>query len=206
MPAAVQKNKIARVPGKRAIRAQLDCIAGSVDFDTSQRSAAFLRFVVTEALAADPGVAEVSDPVVSTDGGVALWQVVPTSGPADPATEELVDRLRADPTELNSLYKDLLIGVTKFFRDQDAFARLQQEVVAAMKAQAKDNRYNFPYLRDRTQETAATFGAAATPDVFLFDQDRRLRYRGRIGECLAKPDVRQEKARRHFPPRPVKGL
>ena len=51
---------------------------------------------VTEALAADQSVAEVSDPVVSTDGGVALWQVVPTTGPADPATEELVERLRED--------------------------------------------------------------------------------------------------------------
>ncbi len=51
---------------------------------------------VTEALAADPGVATVSPPVVSTDGGVAVWQLVPTTGPADPATQALVDRLRAD--------------------------------------------------------------------------------------------------------------
>ena len=31
-----------------------------------------------------------------------------------------VERLREDPGELNALYRDLLIGVTKFFRDQDA--------------------------------------------------------------------------------------
>ncbi len=48
------------------------------------------------AIAADPGVAEVSDPVVSTDGGVAIYEVTPASGPADPATEELVFRLRAE--------------------------------------------------------------------------------------------------------------
>jgi putative drug exporter of the RND superfamily len=51
---------------------------------------------VTEALARDPGVEEVTGPVVSTDGGVAVWQVVPTTGPADPATEELVQRLRGE--------------------------------------------------------------------------------------------------------------
>ncbi len=51
MPAGVQRGQIARIPGKRAIRAQLDRIAGSGDFDTSQRSVDFLRFVVTEALA-----------------------------------------------------------------------------------------------------------------------------------------------------------
>ncbi len=51
---------------------------------------------VTDALGADPGVLDVTDPVVSTDGGVALWQLVPTTGPADPGTQQLVDRLRAE--------------------------------------------------------------------------------------------------------------
>lgn len=40
-----------------------------------------------------------------------------------------VDRLRGDQGELNSLYRDLLIGVTKSFRDQDAYARLDREVL-----------------------------------------------------------------------------
>lgn len=51
---------------------------------------------VTAALARDPGVEDVTGPVVSTDGGVAVWQVVPTTGPADPATEGLVLRLRGE--------------------------------------------------------------------------------------------------------------
>lgn len=40
-----------------------------------------------------------------------------------------VERLREDPSELNALYRDLLIGVTKFFRDQDAYTRLDQEIL-----------------------------------------------------------------------------
>jgi two-component system CheB/CheR fusion protein len=40
-----------------------------------------------------------------------------------------VDQLRGDPRELSSLYEDLLIGVTRFFRDEDAFAVLEQHVI-----------------------------------------------------------------------------
>jgi len=40
-----------------------------------------------------------------------------------------VDQLRTDPDELNALYQDLLIGVTQFFRDPEAFDRLESEVI-----------------------------------------------------------------------------
>jgi two-component system CheB/CheR fusion protein len=40
-----------------------------------------------------------------------------------------VAQLRADPRELSSLYEDLLIGVTRFFRDEKAFETLEQKVI-----------------------------------------------------------------------------
>jgi two-component system CheB/CheR fusion protein len=40
-----------------------------------------------------------------------------------------VEQLRSDPRELNSLYEDLLIGVTRFFRDDDAFEILEQRII-----------------------------------------------------------------------------
>jgi len=43
--------------------------------------------------------------------------------------DDYVARLREDPKELNSLYKDLLIGVTKFFRDAEAYQRLAADVL-----------------------------------------------------------------------------
>ena len=43
--------------------------------------------------------------------------------------EEYVERIRTDRLELNNLYKDLLIGVTKFFRDPKAFERIAKEVI-----------------------------------------------------------------------------
>ncbi len=39
------------------------------------------------------------------------------------------ERLSHDPGELSALYKDLLIGVTRFLRDREAFERLEKEVV-----------------------------------------------------------------------------
>lgn len=43
--------------------------------------------------------------------------------------DEYVALLNEDSTELNDLYKDLLIGVTKFFRDPEAFSVLENEVI-----------------------------------------------------------------------------
>jgi len=42
--------------------------------------------------------------------------------------------------------------------------------------------YTFPYLYDKTQEVAKAFGAACTPDFFLFDRDRQLVYRGQMDD------------------------
>ena len=48
---------------------------------------------------------------------------------------------------------------------------------------AEDKAFDYPYLYDGDdQTTAMAYGAVATPHVFIFDQDRKLRYRGRIDE------------------------
>ncbi len=50
-----------------------------------------------------------------------------------------------------------------------------------MKIRSKQKKYNFPYLYDgATQATANAYGPVATPHVFIFDQQRKLRYQGRI--------------------------
>ena len=48
---------------------------------------------------------------------------------------------------------------------------------------ARDHEFNFPYLYDgETQEVSRAFGVTATPQLFLFDADRVLRYVGRIDD------------------------
>jgi peroxiredoxin len=47
---------------------------------------------------------------------------------------------------------------------------------------ARQHRFAFPYLYDETQETAKAYGAACTPDLYLFDQNRRLVYHGQFDD------------------------
>lgn len=52
-----------------------------------------------------------------------------------------------------------------------------------MKIRAKDKKYPMPYLYDGDkQETAIAYGPTTTPHVFIFDNQRKLRFCGRIDE------------------------
>jgi len=52
-----------------------------------------------------------------------------------------------------------------------------------MKIRVKDKQYNFPYLYDgETQEVSLQYGPVATPHVFIFDENRKLAYTGRIDD------------------------
>jgi two-component system CheB/CheR fusion protein len=50
-----------------------------------------------------------------------------------------LEQLRTDPRELNSLYEDLLIGVTRFFRDEDAFSVLAERVITELVERSAPN-------------------------------------------------------------------
>jgi len=57
---------------------------------------------------------------------------------------------------------------------EDSPAKMAQEV--------REAGYIFPYLYDETQAVAKAYGAACTPDFFLFDGARRLVYRGQFDD------------------------
>ena len=54
---------------------------------------------------------------------------------------------------------------------RDSFEAMKERVL-------RDGGWTMPYLRDESQEVARAYGAKTTPDVFVLDADRRLRYRG----------------------------
>ncbi|MGK9475258.1 thioredoxin family protein [Melioribacter sp. OK-6-Me] len=56
-----------------------------------------------------------------------------------------------------------------------------------MKIRAEKKKFNFPYLRDETQETARAYGATHTPEIFLFDKKRELRFHGKIDDNWQEP-------------------
>jgi len=64
-----------------------------------------------------------------------------------------------------------------------------------MKIRAKERGFKFPYLYDgQAQKVSRAYGVQATPHVFIFDQDRKLRYVGRIDDSEVK-EVHKQFAR-----------
>ena len=55
-----------------------------------------------------------------------------------------------------------------------------QDGPEGLRKQAERNGWHFPYLHDREQALAIAFRAACTPDLFLFDREHRLAYRGQL--------------------------
>jgi peroxiredoxin len=53
---------------------------------------------------------------------------------------------------------------------------------AKMAVEVKSAGYIFLYLYDETQSVAKAYRAACTPDIFLFDKDQRLVYRGQFDD------------------------
>ncbi len=102
-------------------------------------------------------------------------------------------------------YEDRIIQLTKDYRDKGAAVvaimpndpkaiRLDElgytdlsDSFEEMKIRAKEKHFNFPYLYDgETQSVAKAYGPVATPHVFIFDKERKLRYHGRIDD-VEKP-------------------
>ena len=59
-----------------------------------------------------------------------------------------------------------------------------------MKEDAEKYGYPFPYLFDETQEVAKAYKAACTPDLFLFDENHKLYYRGQFDDARPKNDIK----------------
>lgn len=57
-----------------------------------------------------------------------------------------------------------------------------------MKRRAEEKGFNFPYLRDEDQSVAKAFDATHTPEIFLFDKERKLVFHGKIDDNWQEPD------------------
>jgi peroxiredoxin len=103
--------------------------------------------------------------------------------PTAQAYEERIKQLAAD-------YKDRGVAVVAVSPNDAAAVRLDElgftdvgDSLEDMKIRARDNDFNFPYLYDGdTQSMSQAYGPVATPHVFLFDRDRKLRFCGRIDD------------------------
>ena len=56
-----------------------------------------------------------------------------------------------------------------------------------MVERARERGFQFPYLRDESQEVALAYGALRTPHFYVFDAERQLRYTGRMDDNPRNP-------------------
>ncbi len=89
--------------------------------------------------------------------------------------------------ELAAKYKDrgiAFVGINP--NDETTFP---EDSFEEMKKRISEWGINFPYLRDENQEIARVYDAQCTPDIYLFDQARKLFYRGRINDNWQNPSL-----------------
>ena len=98
-------------------------------------------------------------------------------------------------------YEDRTIALAKEYADRVAFVAINandavkypEDSFENMQRRAKEKDYPFPYLHDESQEVARAYGATRTPEFFVFDSNRVLRYHGRLDDNWENPlEVKQQ--------------
>lgn len=116
--------------------------------------------------------------------------------PTAQAYEERLKKLVDD-------YKGRGVGFVAINPNSPAGVRLDElgytdvdDTLESMKIRAEERHFNFPYLDDGpTEEFSKKLGPAATPHVFIFDRERRLRFQGRIDDSERESLVKQRDTR-----------
>lgn len=67
-------------------------------------------------------------------------------------------------------------------------SRYPEDSFDEMAKRAAQIGFNFPYLQDESQEIAHAFGASHTPELFLFNEQRKLVYIGKIDDNWQEPE------------------
>ncbi len=107
-----------------------------------------------------------------------------------PTAQAYEDRI----IQLTKDYKDRGVAVVAIMPNDPTSISLDElgytdmgDTYDEMKIRAKEKQFNFPYLYDGdTETTAKAYGPIATPHAFIFDNERKLRYSGRIDD-VEKP-------------------
>ena len=82
--------------------------------------------------------------------------------------------------KISKKYKNL--GVNTIAISSNDVDKYPEDSPLKMNKHAKANKYDFPYLYDETQEIARIYDAACTPDIYLYNSNNLLVYRGQIDD------------------------
>ncbi len=91
-----------------------------------------------------------------------------------------VKHIRAGLAQLARDY--LPRGVAIVGINSNDVANYPEDNPAKMKEEVKSAGYSFPYLYDESQAVAKAYRAACTPDIYLFDKNHKLVYRGQFDD------------------------
>jgi len=78
-------------------------------------------------------------------------------------------------------------GVTLVAINSNETEHYPEDSYEEMVKRAKKKGFAFPYLRDGDQSVASAYGATHTPEFFVFDAERKLRYHGRFDDNWQDP-------------------
>jgi peroxiredoxin len=78
-------------------------------------------------------------------------------------------------------------GVRTLFVNPNDGERYPADSLEAMRERVAEEGWSVPYLHDATQQVARDYGARTTPDVFVIDDEMRVRYRGAPDEDYEDP-------------------
>ena len=110
--------------------------------------------------------------------------------------EERINQLYADYAGKNVAVIAIQPNDPKAIRVDELDSSDISDTLAEMKIRVQFHHLNYPYLYDgETQAVAEAFGPKATPHVFVFDQQRKLRYEGRFDNSYRKELVKTTEVR-----------
>ena len=89
------------------------------------------------------------------------------------AYENRIKKLTAD-------YSDK--GIRVFAINSNDSDQYEDDSFENMKLRAAEMNFNFPYLRDEDQSIARAYGASHTPEIFLFNKQKKLVFHGKIDD------------------------
>ena len=89
--------------------------------------------------------------------------------------------------ELANSYQNL--GVSFIAISSNDVEKYPDDSPELMTVFAKENGFTFPYLYDADQSVAKAYDAACTPDIYVYDGDLKLAYRGRFDETRPKMGI-----------------
>ena len=99
-----------------------------------------------------------------------------------------VVRVQSELARLGRDYQNSGIGIAAICSNDEGVS--PRDSLANLKAQAEQQGFVFPYLKDESQQVAKAYGAACTPDFFLYDVGGKLVYRGQLDASRPSNDIR----------------